>query len=123
MMLRYNYSPIEMMRVSWLLLCFVLFSLCNSYVLHNLKFCKRVNSGNTPNLFNLPGIDKFDESGFRLIEGDFATSNAAVRNAYIRSPKWFNGSIPYEINVTYTATQRKVVRDTLQISVKQQTIA
>jgi hypothetical protein len=102
-----------MMRVTCLFLCFVLFSLCNSYVLHKLKFRKRVDPDNVPNQFNLANIHQFSEPELKLVEGDIATRKQGGRNAYIKNSKWPNGVLPYEISDNYTDKETKVITDAL----------
>jgi hypothetical protein len=76
-------------------------------------FRKRVDPDNVPNQFNLPGMQQFNEPGLKLVEGDIAAPKAAGRNAYIQSPKWPNGIVPYEISNQYTGEERKVITDAL----------
>jgi hypothetical protein len=102
-----------MMRISSLLLCFLLFSLCNSYALHKLKFRKRVDPDNVPNLFNLAGMEQFNDTDSKLVEGDILAPKKAGRNAYIKAAKWPNGIVPYEIGSEYTAADKKVITDAL----------
>jgi hypothetical protein len=102
-----------MMRISSLLLCFLLFSLCNSYVLPELNFDKRVDPDNVPNLFNLVGMEQFNDTDSKLVEGDILAPKTAGKNAYIKAAKWPNGIVPYEIGSEYTAKDKKVIKDAL----------
>jgi len=76
-------------------------------------FRKRVDPDNVPNEFNLAGMHQFNENGLKLVEGDIATSKKTSRNAYINSPKWPNGVVPYEISSGYTTAEKKVITDAL----------
>jgi hypothetical protein len=102
-----------MKRISCLLLCFVLFSLCNSRALRKLKFRKRVDLDNAPNPFNAPGIRKFNVPGRKLVEGDISVPRRAGRNAYIKADKWPKGIVPYEINAVFTTDEKNMIIEAL----------
>jgi hypothetical protein len=103
----------EMKRISCLLLCFVLFSLCNSRALRKLKFRKRVDPDNMPNPFNALGIHQFDVPGHKLVEGDISVPIKAGRNAYIKVDKWPKGIVPYEIDAVFTTENNQMIIEAL----------
>ncbi|CAF3283894.1 unnamed protein product [Rotaria socialis] len=68
------------------------------------------DSGDALNLFGLEGLSENYAIGATFIEGDIAVPLKAGRAVYIRSPKWPNGIVPFDIHASYTNDQKSVIR-------------
>ncbi|CAF1378570.1 unnamed protein product [Rotaria magnacalcarata] len=92
-----------MLQYVKLFLCLIFLS-CKAYAI------PLEDSGDAPNLFGLEGLSENNAIGANFIEGDIAVPLQTGRAAYIRSPKWPNGIVPFDIHSLYTNDQKSVIR-------------